>query len=218
MTLCLKTTYNDGMNIIIADDHDLVRDAIASLITRDDNQTQTFLASDFQQAMDLLAQNNDIDIILLDVNMPGMANLESVKTVVEHYPNIPVAMISGVIKKAEVELSFEYGAKGFIPKTMNGKALLSVLKMIINGTRYVPEIYLEKQAAPQKSKKQDVLSQRERDVLNELFKGQSNKQIAKKLFIEETTVKLHLRSLFTKLNAHNRTEVVIKAIQKGLNT
>ena len=206
------------MNILIADDHDLVRDAIASLITRGDAQAHVFLASNFQQSLDILSQEKDIDLVLLDVNMPGMNHLESIKTVVKRYPDIPIAMISGIIKKTEVELSFDYGAKGFIPKTMNGKALLSVLNMIINGTKYVPEIYLDKNTAHKQEESNDSLSQRERDVLNELFKGQSNKQIAKSLFIEETTVKLHLRSLFSKLEATNRTEVVVKAIKLGLHS
>ncbi len=207
------------MNILIADDHDLVRDAIASLITRGDAQANVFLASNFQQSLDILSQEKNIDLVLLDVNMPGMNHLESIKTVVKQYPDIPVAMISGIIKKTEVELSFDYGAKGFIPKTMNGKALLSVLNMIINGTKYVPEIYLDKNTAHKQEESNDnTLSQRERDVLNQLFKGLSNKQIAKSLFIEETTVKLHLRSLFSKLEATNRTEVVVKAIKLGLHS
>lgn len=199
------------MKILIADDHDLVRDAITSLIVRDDNKTQVFQACDVQQSLDILEQQPNIDLILLDVNMPGMDNLQSIKTIADGYPKIPIAMISGEVKREEVERSFELGAKGFIPKTMNGKSLLLTLNLIISGTKYIPEIYLE----PESIETNALLSKRELQVLNELLNGHSNKVIAKTLFIEETTVKLHVRSLFQKLDAKNRTEVVIKALKLG---
>jgi len=200
------------MKILIADDHDLVRDAITSLIVRDDNKTQVFQACDVQQSLDILEQQPNIDLILLDVNMPGMDNLQSIKTIADGYPKIPIAMISGEVKREEVERSFELGAKGFIPKTMNGKSLLLTLNLIISGTKYIPEICLEPEII-ESIETNALLSKRELQVLNELFNGHSNKVIAKTLFIEETTVKLHLRSLFQKLDAKNRTEVVIKALK-----
>ena len=204
------------MKILIADDHDLVRDAISSLIERDDNKTQVFQACDVQQSLDILEQQTNIDLILLDVNMPGMNNLQSIKTIADAYPTIPIAMISGEVKKEEVERSFELGAKGFIPKTMNGKSLLLTLNLIISGTKYIPEICLEPETIGP-IEINTLLSRRELQVLNELFNGHSNKIIAKTLFIEETTVKLHLRSLFQKLDAKNRTEVVINALKLGYN-
>ncbi|MCO4821610.1 MAG: response regulator transcription factor [Flavobacteriaceae bacterium] len=204
------------MKILIADDHDLVRDAITSLIVRDDSKTQVFQACDVQQSLDILEQQANIDLILLDVNMPGMDNLQSIKTIAEAYPTIPIAMISGEVKKQEVERSFEYGAKGFIPKTMNGKSLLLTLNLIISGTKYIPEVCLETEI-DESIEINTLLSKRELQVLNELFKGHSNKLIANTLFIEETTIKLHLRSLFKKLNAKNRTEVVIKALKLGFS-
>jgi len=199
------------MKILIADNHDLVRDAISSLIVRDDNKTQVLQACDVLQCLDILDQQPNIDLILLDVNMPGMDNLQSIKTIADGYPKIPIAMISGEVKREEVERSFELGAKGFIPKTMNGKSLLLTLNLIISGTKYIPEICLE----PESIETNALLSKRELQVLNELFNGHSNKVIAKTLFIEETTVKLHVRSLFQKLDAKNRTEVVIKALKLG---
>ncbi len=203
------------MKILIADDHDLVRDAISSLITRDDRKTKVVQACDIPQALEILQQQADFDLILLDVNMPGMNNLQSIETVAKAFPKIPIAMISGDVKKQEVERSFELGAQGFIPKTMNGDSLILTLKLIISGTKYVPEICLAPDDDPNEG--DSDLSKREQQVLNELFKGHSNKVIAKNLFIEETTVKLHLRSLFQKLQANNRTEVVVKALKLGFN-
>ncbi|MBL4661628.1 MAG: response regulator transcription factor [Alcanivoracaceae bacterium] len=202
------------MKIIIADDHDLVRDAISTLIKRDDHNADIMVASNFDQAYEILSNNPDTNLVLLDVYMPGMCNLESIKKMITDFPETPVVMISGLIKHNDVKKSFAYGARGFIPKTMNGKALVSVLKMIISGAKYIPDIVL-------KSKINDSelnsfgLSKREEQVLKLLFQGLPNKVISQKLFIEETTVKLHLRALFKKFVAKNRTDLVIKAIKAG---
>jgi len=203
------------MKVLIADDHDLVRDAISSLITRDECITQVYQACDVDSCLDILSNNHDIDLILLDVNMPGMKNLQSIKTIIELTPTIPIAMISGQVNIKEVKESFDLGVHGFIPKTMNGKSLLLALRLIISGTKYIPEILLEPEE-DHNHNSNDLLSKREHQILNELFKGHSNKLIAKNLFIEETTVKLHLRSLFKKFAANNRTEVVIKAMKLGI--
>jgi len=205
------------LKIVIADDHDLVRDAIITLIERDDPNSEVFGASDFDSARELLDQQVDVDVLLLDVIMPGMANMTSVRTIRDNYPNIPVVLMSGQISHGDVERGFEMGARGFIPKTMNGKTLLSVLHLVISGARYIPDLVLDE---PSESKKANTdspdLSARELDVLNELVKGLSNKVIAKNLGIEETTVKLHLRSLFKKLEVKNRTEAVIAAMDQGV--
>ncbi|MBX2867595.1 MAG: response regulator transcription factor [Acidiferrobacterales bacterium] len=205
------------MKIVIADDHDLVRDALITLIERDDPNSEVFGASDFDGARELIDQQSDVDVLLLDVIMPGMANMTSVRTIRDKYPKIPVVLMSGHISQGDVERGFEMGARGFIPKTMNGKTLLSVLHLVVSGARYIPDLVLEESSDSKPAPAQaSNLSARELDVLNELVKGLSNKVIAKNLGVEETTVKLHLRSLFKKLEVKNRTEAVIAAIEQGI--
>ncbi len=100
---------------------------------------------------------------------------------------------------------------------MNGKTLLSVLHLVVSGARYIPDLVLDEASEPKPSATHTSnLSARELDVLNELVKGLSNKVIAKNLSVEETTVKLHLRSLFKKLEVKNRTEAVIAAMEHGI--
>lgn len=202
------------MKLIIADDHDLVRDALSSLIERDDPQTTVLHASDFPGALELATVNPDMDLVLLDVYMPGMDNLAGVREMIAKFPQLSVVVMSGTIQKGDVSRAFEMGALGFIPKTMNGKALVSVLRMVMSGVRYVPEIMLEEEQ--QHRKPGFDLSPRELEVLEQLVKGLSNKVIARNLAIEETTVKLHLRSLFKKLHTNNRTEAVVVAIDSGM--
>ena len=202
------------MKIIIADDHDLVREALSSLVIRDDSSAEIIQADSLPPVLQALTANSGIDLVLLDVHMPGMEDIQIIEQITTDYPNIPVVMMSGVVSRTDVDLCFQYGARGFIPKTLNGNALVSVLKMVLSGIKYVPDVMLEQQTQSTTPNTHD-LSKREHQVLQLLFEGQSNKIIAQNLYIEETTVKLHLRSLFKKLNAKNRTELVIKAIKAG---
>lgn len=201
------------MKLIIADDHELVRDALASLVERDSATSKVFQASNFQEALALLLSEGEIDLVLLDVFMPGMNDMQSITEMVQRFPDIPVVLMSGNVTQHIVDRGFEMGARGFIPKTMNGRALISVLNLVCSGTKYVPEIMLTKQDAETHSIE---LSPREQQVLQQLAKGLSNKVIARELSIEQSTVKLHLRSLFKKLGASNRTEAVIKARDANL--
>lgn len=205
------------MKLIIADDHDLVRDALSTLIERDQSDSTVLQAEDFPSALALAEQNDDVDLVLLDVYMPGMDNLTAVSRFKNTFPDIPIVLMSGHVQQGDVERGFEMGARGFIPKTIKGKALLSVLNLVKSGARYVPELVLEAEpAAPAGAADDAGLSARELDVLRQLVKGHSNKVIARNLNIEETTVKLHLRALFRKLEVSNRTEAVVTAIERGL--
>lgn len=201
------------LKLIIADDHDLVRDALTTLIERDDSSATVLQASDFPTALGLAETHDDVDLALLDVYMPGMDQLTGVKRMTAQFPKLPVVVMSGTIQRGDVSRAFDMGAQGFIPKTMNGKALVSVLHLVMSGARYVPDIMLETEAV--ETKPRFDLSPREFEVMEQLVKGLSNKVIARNLSIEETTVKLHLRSLFRKLGVNNRTEAVIAALDTG---
>jgi len=206
------------MKLIIADDHELVRDALATLIEKDEPAATVLQACDFDAAMKLANEHDDIDLILLDVHMPGMKDMASVKVMRQAHKDIPVVLVSGHVQRGDVNRGFELGASGFVPKTMSGKALVSVLHLIRTGARYVPELVLDGAADPaEKTESGDHdLSAREMDVLVQLVKGLSNKVIARNLNIEPTTVKLHLRSLFKKLEVGNRTEAALVARDNGL--
>ncbi len=201
------------MKLIIADDHELVREALASLVERDANVAEVLQASTFQEALALLISEADIDLVLLDVFMPGMNDMNSVTEMIQRFPDVPIILMSGNVSQQIVDRGFELGVRGFVPKTMNGRALVSVLNLVHSGTKYVPEIMLTREA---ETAQQVQLSRRETEVLQQLAKGLSNKVIARELGIEQSTVKLHLRSLFKKLGAANRTDAVIKAKDANL--
>ncbi len=206
-----------NLNILLADDHELVRDALDLLLQRDFDNPEISLASNFEQVLSILERQEDLDIVISDLFMPGVTGLSSIKTLIEKAQGVPVVIISGHLNRQDIQAAYELGIRGYIPKTTTGKALTNILRLVLSGERYVSEIYLnsaeEQLIVPSTGAK---LTAREIEVLNGLLKGLSNKQISASLFIEETTVKLHLRSLFEKLEAKNRTDAVIKAMKYGL--
>jgi len=204
------------MKILLADDHDLVKDAIALLLKRDFDDPEIDLASDLTGLLSFLDKENNYDLILTDLFMPGMQGIESIGDVIKKSNDSPVVLMSGSKNRTDIKTAYELGIRGFIAKTTTGKSLSNILKLILSGERYVPEFYLEKEESIIVPSNGAKLTSREIEVLKGLLKGLSNKQIAGSLFIEETTVKLHLRSLFDKLEAKNRTDAVIKAMKYGL--
>jgi len=143
--------------------------------------------------------------------MPGITGVQDVKELIAMFSDQPIAILSGVAGQMEITALLESGARGFIPKTMPGDGLVAAVRLILAGQVFSPTQTDKSQGADGSS-----LTPREREVLFCLQRGESNKQIARLLDIQETTVKLHLRSLALKLEARNRTEVVVKAIQSGL--
>lgn len=204
------------MNVLLADDHDLVRDGMIAILSRDDPAINVRAVDDLNAALGLL-EEQDYDVIVLDLRMPGMRGLSGISRVRELYPDLPIVLLSGAISQSDIDEAYELGIRGFVPKTLAGKALVNALRLVVAGERYVPSTMIrdpKEQEAIEKAA--GTLSPREAQVLQRLAHGASNKEIARALSIQETTVKLHLRNLSDKLEARNRTEIVVRALEQGL--
>lgn len=211
------------MHILLADDHDLLRDTLEVFLQRLDPDLQVLHARSFPDALEQAARATAIDLILLDLRMPGMNGLTGLEVMRRRYPQIPVVLMSGEVNRDLVFSALGAGAAGFIPKAMGGKAMLSALRLVLSGERYVPDVVLapgqpsndveSSCAAP--GNPLAKLSRRERDVMSLLTKGKANKEIAKELQIEAVTVALHLSSIYRKLGVTNRTQAVTVAMQHG---
>lgn len=204
------------MNVLLADDHDLVRDGMIAILSRDDPAINVRAVDDLDAALGLL-EEQDYDVIVLDLRMPGMRGLSGISRVRELYPDLPIVLLSGAISQSDIDEAYELGIRGFVPKTLAGKALVNALRLVVAGERYVPSTMIrdpKEQEAIEKAA--GTLSPREAQVLQRLAHGASNKEIARALSIQETTVKLHLRNLSDKLEARNRTEIVVRALEQGL--
>ena len=202
------------MKILLADDHDLVRDALGALLVKDEPAIELVSVSDLPAAMEAFQNEGPFEVVILDLRMPGMDGLSGAERMVRLAGDTPVVIMSGSAQPADVQAALRIGVRGFVPKTLAGKSLVNAVRLVASGEVYVPLEFLTRPAAG----RDDAagLSERERDVLVELRRGRSNKEIARSLEIAETTVKLHLRSISDKLNARNRTEIVIRAIDAGI--
>ncbi|MFH1804328.1 MAG: response regulator transcription factor [Pseudomonadota bacterium] len=214
------------MNILLADDHDLVRDGITSFLKTAAPDVVISQAKDFGEALAIVDSETAIELTILDLNMPGMNGLSGLTVMRQKHPNIPVVILSGSVKRGDVLNALEHGASGYLPKTLSGKSLISALRLVMSGEKYIPSALLEDDGGTIRPGEIDLdgltpdnplrrLTNREREVLALLTKGLSNKEIAKQLSVREITVKVHLTGIFKKLGAANRTQAVKIAMQLG---
>lgn len=226
-----------GMKLLIADDHTLFRDALVQYIERTGMDVSICVAKDFFESFEAVKKNPDYDLILMDLRMPGMDGMEGFRKMRETFPDVPAALMSGVAEKEDVEQAMALGAVGYFPKTLSGKALIKGIKSILDGETFVP---LEKKtntimpayyadSKPDNFQYRNMtvqrsametdnynLTPREKEVLEFLARGASNKEIANALELQVVTVKLHVRGVCRKLEAANRTQAALKATQLGL--
>lgn len=206
------------MKVLLADDHDLVRDAICSLLQKDAPEMEIKAVKNFNEAFSAMREAQDYEIVILDLKMPGMNGLSGMRKMIELAPDIPVIIMSGSARVSDIQSALSIGAKGFVPKTLAGRSLLNAMRLVASGEIYVPVSFMAGTPQAKASEKgaDNPLSPREAQVLSQLRCGNSNKEISRTLDIAETTVKLHIRSLSDKLSARNRTDIVVKAIDAGM--
>lgn len=221
-----QTTRADHLRILLADDHHMVREALTPYVQRVGASVSVLHAGSFAQAREQARQNAPLDMIILDLKMPGMDGLSGLRELRAEFPKTPIVILSGSDDPEDVAESIRLGANGFIPKTMVGAGLVNALKLVLDGERFIPaESYFGEygQRGPSHresaSRGSDVISQltpRQRAVLAELVEGCSNKEIAKRLAIEEITVKVHLQRIYKRLAVSNRTQAVRRAMELGV--
>jgi DNA-binding NarL/FixJ family response regulator len=208
------------MRIILADDHDLIRDTLEVYLQKLDTKVDVLHAATLAQALDAAKGATDTALVLLDLRMPGMNGLAGFRAMQKELPTTPIVIFSGDTNPDLIKASLQAGAAGFIPKTMRAPAMINALRLVLSGERYVPDLAMS-QTDGKPGGSVDAggafsqLTPREREVLGLLVKGNSNKQIARQLKIEEITVALHLRSIYRKLNVASRTQAVRLALQLG---
>ena len=215
-----------AMKILIVDDHALIRDALQGVLKKLKRGATVLEASDCGQAMQTLDGHPDINLILLDLNLPDRDGLSILAELRERFPAIAVVVLSGLQDSANVTKVLDLGAVGYIPKSSRREVMLSAFQLIFSGGVYVPpEILLRGEAPPSApvaqredrlvSPSEIGLSERQIDVLALVMQGKSNKNICRTLNLAEPTVKNHVTAILRALKVTNRTEAVIAVNELG---
>lgn len=215
------------MNILIADDHALVRENLAAFLSRYPIRADVSEAGSLDQAIEVASSLKSIELIVLDLMMPGMNGIAGISMMVNRFPDTPVVVLSGSTRRDDIVGALQLGAKGFIPKVFGGNEMVDALRKVLDGEIFTPDISkysngtTREQAAPEKPHQENEqlkkLTAREREVLGLLVKGNPNKAIARELGLQEITVKVHLQNVYRKFGVANRTHTVAKMLELGWN-
>jgi len=221
------------MKILIADDHRLVTEAVKTKLSEIEEGIEFCVAMSADELM--RAVSDDVDLAVVDLNMPGADGYSHIDELRRRHPSVPVIVLSGYEDPALMRGALERGALGFIPKAYSPDVMLSAVRLVLAGGVYVPPMMLSAvppgvvaggspesaQPAPSAVRPvggaatleslRSVLTERQVEVLQLLSQGKPNKLIGRSLGISEGTVKIHLAAIFRALNVRNRTEAVVAA-------
>ncbi|WP_421694676.1 response regulator [Aestuariivirga sp.] len=201
--------------ILIVDDHPLFREALKQAVSGGIPQSSVTLAGSLDQATAILDKDDDFDLILLDLRMPGVQGLSGLIYLRAQYPNVPVAIITAADDHGLVQKALNLNASGFIPKTSGIETIVAAVSAVLKGDIWVPEGYAQSSSADKEgediARRIATLTAQQIRVLMMLKEGLLNKQIAYELNVSEATIKAHVSAILQKLNVSSRTQAVIAA-------
>src|SRR6185312_6153088 len=222
------------LKVLVIDDHPLVQEGVAAALESLGHDTRVMSARDAEQGMAMAAANPDLDLVLLDLALPGMSGFNLIGKLHERLPSLPVVVLSALEDPENVRHAINAGAMGFVPKSAATRVLIEVLQQVLEGNVTVP-IALQSVGQPVShtlpgaasgspgsaaTAEPDValLTLRQLEVLSRVCQGKTNKQIATELGLSEKTVKAHVTAIFKVLGVVNRTQAVLVARRVGMIT
>jgi two-component system, NarL family, nitrate/nitrite response regulator NarL len=211
------------MKVLIVDDHPALREGVAALLRQSGPDTSVLQAGDVAEALAFVAQHADLDIVVLDIVLPGMSGLPAIAEFGRLRPDLPVIVLSSSETPQDARRALAQGALGYVPKSASPQTLIAAIRLVLNGDRYVPPLILDETAAARLAHLRQgagnavlALTDRQIDVLRQLVEGQSNRTIALGLGLSEKTVKAHVTGIFKALNVVSRTQAAAIAREIGL--
>ena len=207
------------MKILIVDDHALFREGLRYVLNELDENVIIIEAPSFDQAMHHVTENPDLDLVLLDLNIPGKDGFATLDTLSKKYPALPVVILSASTQRSDIQRALDSGAVGYIPKDTTSKVVLTALRLVFSGGIYAPPDITQQKSTDESMdiRNSAALTPRQIEVLALLAKGYSNKEIAQKINVTAATVKMHVTSIFRSLGVSNRTQAAMVAEKLGLN-
>ncbi|MBL1435591.1 MAG: response regulator transcription factor [Rhodobacteraceae bacterium] len=203
------------MKILVADDHELVRDTVSAFLAREDDFVLS-VCEDLPSAVKLIEKEKPFDMVLLDYSMPGMDGLKGLAAALKANGGGGVAVLSGVASKDIAQDALDMGASGFLPKTMAAASLVNAVRFMAAGEIFAPIKFMTTEIEVDLPAQAKNLTDREMQVLGGLCQGKSNKEIARDIDLQEVTIKLHVKTLCRKLGAKNRTQAALTAKDLGI--
>jgi DNA-binding NarL/FixJ family response regulator len=207
------------MKILIVDDHALVRDALARVLVNLVPDATVFEAGEPQSAFQTLERESDLDLVLLDLSLPGMHGLTALRSLRANHPATAVVVVSATADRDSVKQVLDAGAMGFIPKSSSNEVMKNALRLVLAGSVYIPPELVGRGASAQpiethtaqaRRTPSDVgLTERQAQILALMMDGQSNKRICRELDLAESTVKNQISAILKALNATSRTQAVL---------
>lgn len=211
------------MKVLIADDHSLFRKGFRQALASLQSDIDISEANSFQAVSQIL-EKDSVDLVFLDLLMPGMNGFENIKKISETFPGTRIVVVSALEDANDIQQAFHHGASGYLPKTLVSEVMMNALRLVLAGGTYLPPKVLnkkEKTAAPKGALPENLddsltqLTPRQREVFALLGEGKSNRDIAGELGLSVSTVKIYVTGVLKALNISNRTQAGILASKEN---
>ena len=222
------------MKFLVADDHELFLQGLEFVLNKEYPEAKLVLANDYGSIINILKKQNDFDLLITDLAMPGGNWLEALNTIHSMAPEMPIIIVSAVFDKEILQKTYNIGVSGYVSKSFPNNIIISAINLVLAGGMYIPPDLIKNSANKASSQIYDmindfdklqkknndstILTPRQKEVLQYLANGLSNKQIAYKLGLSEGTVKIHITYIMRALNVTNRVAAVRAGEKAGLIT
>jgi DNA-binding NarL/FixJ family response regulator len=214
------------MRALVIDDHPLIQEAVSNVLRALDAHIAIDVAGDCERGMEIAAQGVEPNLVLLDLNLPGISGIPALRSWRRRFPGVPVIVLSATTDRQIMLDALGAGAAGFIPKSSSNEVMLNALRLVQAGGKYVPsEAVLASDVAgssiresrPAETSVESLgLTARQLDVLRLIADGASNKAICRELDLAERTVKAHVTAVFRALKVSSRTQAALAAARLGM--
>jgi len=209
------------MKMLLIDDHPLFVEGIRGVLQRLDDAIDIQTSGSCEEALALTENDDDYDLVLLDLNLPGVSGLDGMQQLRHQLPATPIVLLSASEDRNKVLRAIELGAKGYIPKSSTPDVIITALQLVLSGGVYLPMAVLDtvnNSQAKTCTVDGQTLTPRQTEVLALLAEGHTNKAIGNQLEMAENTVRVHVSAILRFLGVDNRTEASVAAARMGLLT
>ncbi len=210
------------MRLLVVDDHSLIREAVRHVVQTLAESVTVLTAADCDTGFAIAEDESDLELLLLDFNLRGLSGAQAIKAWRQRHPALPVVVLSSANDRATVLAAMAAGAAGFIPKASSNEVMVSALRLVLAGGKYLPAEVLEPgdsmpaHTAAATSLESLGLSPRQLEVLQLIARGVPNKIICSELGLAERTVKAHVTEVLRALGVSSRTQAALAAARLGL--